>query len=76
MTITAKSLESLEHELALAISKYSSGKLNYSQSKKLAEKSIQNIDFSNSALAHKGVNWYAKELVDMIDFEAFDSVKH
>lgn len=62
----------LQKDLSLAIFRFSYGKLSDNQSKGLAKKVIKNIDFSNSALAHKGVNWFAKEIIDVIDFDALN----
>jgi hypothetical protein len=71
ITVTEKDLASLENELQLALVNLSSRKLSSDQAKKLAKQAIKNIDFSSSsALAHKGVNWYAKELIEIIDFDA------
>ena len=74
ITITDKDLDSLEKDLSLALVKFSDGKLNIKQSKILAKVAIKNIDFSlNSALAHKGINWYAKEILDIVDFDKIAS---
>jgi len=69
ITLTEGDLDSLEKELSLALARFSLGKLNIKQSEDLARVAIKNVDFSsNSALAHKGINWYAKEIIDVIDF--------
>lgn len=70
LNITSKDIVSLINELAKALMKFSNNKLSDIQAKKIAQIAIGNIDFNNSALAHKGLNWYAREIVDTIDFEA------
>lgn len=69
ITITSNDLSSLVNELSKALIKFSNDKLENSQAKRIAEIAIKNIDFNNSVLAHKGVNWYAREIIDSIDFE-------
>lgn len=66
ITMTAKDLNSIEDDLSLALVKFSHGKLDINQSRDLARVAIKKLDFSNSALAHKGVNWFAKEIIDSI----------
>ena len=68
ITITNKVLKYLENDLSEALIKFSSGKLNSNEANKIACSTIKNIDFENSALAHKGVNWYARQIIDIIDF--------
>lgn len=70
LNITSKDIVSLINELTKALMKFSNNKLSDIQAKKIAQIAIGNIDFNNSALAHKGLNWYAREIVDTIDFEA------
>ncbi|WP_286908970.1 hypothetical protein [Clostridium sp. UBA1652] len=69
ITITNKDLETLKNELSETLFKLSFGKLNYTQANNIANTAIDNIDFENSALVHKGVNWYAKQILEVIDFE-------
>lgn len=70
VNITSKDIVSLINELTKALMKFSNNKLSDIQANKIAQIAIGNIDFNNSALAHKGLNWYAREIVDTIDFEA------
>lgn len=74
ITLTDKDITSLEKDLSSALIRFSEGRLNDSQSKSLASKAISKIDFSNSALAHKGLNWYAKEIINIIDFESLATI--
>lgn len=65
-TITQSDVKNLTSDLASALYKLSDGKLNVDSAQRMAEKSIKNIDLTNSALAHKGTNWYAKEILKVI----------
>lgn len=53
----------VESELANALFRLSFGKLTYSQAEEKAKKTAPKFDMDNEALAHKGINWYAKELL-------------
>jgi hypothetical protein len=69
---------SLRNDLSDALFKYSNGKLNKLQSDNLAKNAIATIDFKNSSIGHKGINWLAKKIISMIDFDAEqfdDSIK-
>lgn len=73
MVITEIDRKSLIKELSSALVNFSFGKLNKKQADDLAIVAIKNIDFNNSALAHKGINWYAKKMIDIVDFSAFST---
>ena len=60
---------SLQKDLSIALVNFSYGKLNKFQADDLAKVAIKNIDFKNSTLAHKGINWFAKRIIDVIDFD-------
>lgn len=60
----------LQRDLSTALVNLSNGRLNKNQADNLAEGAIKNLDFKNSALAHKGVNWFARKIINVIDFEA------
>ena len=51
----------IEGELTKALLRFSFGKLTVDGAKKKAEVAAKNWDSSNEALAHKGLNWYAKQ---------------
>ena len=72
ITPTNKDKCSLQESLAKALIKLSYDKLNMKQSKFIASKAIEKIDFKNSALMHKGVNWYAKQILNSIDIAAIN----
>ena len=53
----------IEGELTKALLRFFFGKLAVDEAKKKAEVAAKNWDSSNEALAHKGLNWYAKQLI-------------
>lgn len=63
ITLTDRDLNSIEKDLSLALVNFSNGKISVPESVNLAREAMKNIDFSNSALAHKGINWFAKEIL-------------
>ena len=56
----------LESELTNALFRLSFGKLTYEQAVEIAKKAAPNFDMNNEALPHKGINWYAKELLKLL----------
>lgn len=59
----------LERELAKALLKMGGYNISISNAEEIANKVIGAIDFNNDAIAHKGVNWLAKEIIDSCDME-------
>lgn len=53
----------LENELSTALFRLSFGKLTSAEAKAKASHLAKNIDLNNDMIAHKGVNWYAKEVL-------------
>lgn len=53
----------IEGELTNALMRFSFGKLTLEEAKEKAAIAAKNWDSSNEALAHKGLNWYAKQIV-------------
>lgn len=53
----------IESELTKALMQFSFGKLTIVEAKKKAAVAVRNWDSSNEALAHKGLNWYAKQII-------------
>lgn len=68
-TLSDKVLLSFEKNLSDALVRFSHGKVSDEKAKKIAEIAIKNIDFENPFFNHKGINWYAKELLDIVDLE-------
>lgn len=54
---------SIQDELAKALYKFSYGRLTIVQAEKRAEEVMKNFDPQNEGLAHKGINWYAKQIL-------------
>lgn len=53
----------VESELTNALFRLSFGRLTYEQAEDIAEKKAHYFDINNEVLNHKGINWYAKELL-------------
>lgn len=53
----------IESELTKAFMQFSFGKLTVTEAKKKAAVAAPNWDSSNETLAHKGLNWYAKQII-------------
>ncbi len=53
----------LENELAIALFKFSYGKLNIAEAREKAKEVLPYYDTSNEMLMHKGLDWYAKQLL-------------
>lgn len=68
MTMNTMTMNSLKKDLAEALIILSKGKLKVDIAEKIASKSVNNVDLGNSALVHKGTNWYAKEILKQIKF--------
>jgi len=69
LEVTEMDKISLQKDLAIALVNLSQGKLNNLQANDLAKVAINNIDLRNSTLAHKGINWFAKKIINMLDFD-------
>ena len=53
----------IEGELTKALLRLSFGALTVEEAKEKAVVAAKNWDSSNEALAHKGLNWYAKQII-------------
>lgn len=53
----------VETELADALFRLSFGRLTFVQAKEMAKRAAPNFDMNDGMLAHKGINWYAKQLL-------------
>ncbi len=73
LNVTANDKSSLRSDLSDAIFNFSFGKLNKLQADNLATNAVEGIDLKNSALAHKGVNWFAKKIISMVDFDSVNN---
>ena len=53
----------IESEIAKALIIFSNGKLTPDQARAKAAEVAPNFDLENEMLAHKGLNWYVKEIL-------------
>lgn len=58
-----KKIYTVETELTDALFRLSFGRLTYAQAEKKAKEVAPNFDMNDEMLAHKGINWYAKQLL-------------
>ena len=62
-TVDVEVKYSIQEELAKALYKFSYGRLTVEQAEERAEIVMKNFDPQNEGLAHKGINWYAKQIL-------------
>lgn len=60
----------LARDLAGAIVKISKGTVTTNIAELVASRVVTTLNFENTAVAHKGVNWFAKELIDNYDLSS------
>lgn len=60
----------LARDLAGAIVKMSKGSVSTKNAELVSERVVKKLNFENSAIAHKGVNWFAKELINNYDLSS------
>lgn len=68
ITLSERDINSLSKELSDALVLFSDEKISKAEAERIAYLTVKNIDFSNSAVAHKGVNWFAKEILRKINY--------
>lgn len=61
-----KKIHTVESELAEALFRLSFGRFSYEQAEIIAKKVAPKFDANDEVLAHKGINWYAKELLKIL----------
>lgn len=61
-----KTVTSIKDELSKALYRFSYGGLSTEECESIAVKYVSQLDFSKPGLAHKGVNWCAKEIIASI----------
>ncbi|PYY28376.1 hypothetical protein [Paenibacillus illinoisensis] len=62
-TLTKENQSLLTNQLAKALVKFSENRISYLKAEEVANVVMKKVDFSNSALSHKGINWFAKDLI-------------
>lgn len=58
-----KKYYTVETELASALVRFSDGKMTVEEAEKKAKEVAPNYNLNDAMLAHKGINWYAKQLL-------------
>lgn len=53
----------IENELANVLFRLSFGNLTFKQAQSKSKEVANNFDIDDYMLAHKGINWYAKEVL-------------
>ena len=53
----------IQNELAMALFKFSFGRLSVEQAEAKAEEVMKNFNPNDEALSHKGINWCAKQIL-------------
>ena len=69
ITVSVQKIRTIESEMVKALLLFSFGRLSYSQASEIAAKAAPIFceeSEKNEVLAHKGVNWYAKELLKVV----------
>lgn len=56
----------MEGELTNALLRFSFGRLSVDEAKEKAKIAAGNWDSTNEILAHKGLNWYAKQIISKL----------
>lgn len=53
----------IENKLANVFFQLSFGKLTFKQAQSKSKEMARNFDIDDDMLAHKGINWYVKEVI-------------
>lgn len=56
-------VQTVEQDLAMALFRLSFGRLTAKQARQKAKEVAPNYDMNDEMLGHKGINWYAKQLL-------------
>ncbi|ANU11983.1 hypothetical protein BBH88_17840 [Planococcus antarcticus DSM 14505] len=60
-TTKSKADTLIYQDFAMALIYFSKGKVNPDEARKITEDVLAKVDLTNSSIAHKGINWLAKE---------------
>ena len=69
-----KTMIALERDLAKALLKMSGYSISISNAEEIANKVMRAIDFNNKAIAHKGISWLAKEIIDSYEIDDMEEI--
>ncbi|MBD8839930.1 hypothetical protein IFU39_19125 [Paenibacillus sp. CFBP 13594] len=62
-TLTKENEDLMTNQLAKALVRFSDKRISFQKAEQVANVVMRKVDFSNSALSHKGINWFAKDLI-------------
>lgn len=65
--VSKEDILSLQRDLAVSLVDLSKGELTSAQAEFISEKIMPTLDFNNPIIAHKGINYYAKEILSRLD---------
>ena len=68
-TIDRTFLDYAEKEMTTELVRFSNGTLDTVKSTELAKVAVSEIDWSNSALMHKGISWIAKNFLQKLEIQ-------
>ena len=66
-TIDKKFINQAIKEMTTELVRFSNGTLDTVKSTELAKMAVSEIDWSNSALMHKGISWIAKNYLEKLN---------
>ena len=66
-TIDEKFINQTIKEMTTELVRFSNGTLDTVKSNELAKVAVSEIDWSNSALMHKGISWIAKNYLEKLN---------
>jgi len=66
-TIDEKFINQAIKEMTTELVRFSNGTLDTVKSNELAKVAVSEIDWSNSALMHKGISWIAKNYLEKLN---------
>ncbi|GEL76582.1 hypothetical protein [Tenuibacillus multivorans] len=64
--LTKEQTNAIARELSIALVKFSKDNLSTEEAERIAEIVLEDIDLDNPTLAHKGINWLAKDILRQI----------
>ncbi|GGP16374.1 hypothetical protein [Oceanobacillus neutriphilus] len=66
-TLTEQDANLLTEQLSEALLRFSDSKISKQEALNIANVALRNVDLNDPVFAHKGLNWYAKEILKKVD---------
>lgn len=66
-TLTEQNANLLTEQLSEALLRFSDNKISKQEALNIANVALRNVDLNDPIFAHKGLNWYAKEILNKVD---------